>query len=549
MQNNLIVAEQIASISLEDNQDLETVMLLPDVLETPATVSEMDEFWNTFKASSAQALPMIASFTFSFEVFLTNLLLISLSENDEEVAAIALISMLMNFLCVVGMSPIFSVSVAASNKVGELMLAETEGENEAVLVEKCEHIAGISRNGMYLSLLVTPPVVGCMLFAKPILTGVFGQDAQVAQYVQTFFNAYAPGVPGLMLRIASEQMLFSFGKAKQVMMMALSSLCIGTGAAVWMGFGGLGVPRLGATGVAAGFALEAWLTALGLSVYLSQHPDFSRFEFFHLLKSVKGQGKQFLELLKITASIAPAIISEMTMSLSMGILSGLIGVIPQSAMTYINQYLSFNLLFSYGFGISCSQEMNRRIGAQNYEGASTMGKYGLYTTLIYTAPLPVIFAAAPGLLLVTAKNLDQVKDLLKILTPIMSTGAILDAARYNLGQQLRVMGDLKGSTIVSVGGLALGITTSALLGLKTELGVYGVAIGYTGGIALAGGALYIRWIGRINSQNLRDSFQPPRVDAPPRSWRNRFFELCSRDERANEEQLLPIASTSYGTSE
>lgn len=196
----------------------------------------------------------------------------------------------------------------------------------------------------------------------------------------------------------------------------------------------------------------------------------------------------------------------MTMSLSLGILSGLIGVIPQSAMTYINQFLSLNLLFSSGFGLSCSQEMNRRIGAQNYSGASTMGKYGLYTTLIYTTPLPLIFALAPGLLLLTAKNPEQVKELLIKLPPIMSAGAILDAARYNWGQQLRVMGDLKGSTIVSVGGLAIGITTSALLGLKTDLGIYGVAIGYTGGIALAGGALCIRWIGRINPQNLSDSF-------------------------------------------
>lgn len=42
-------------------------------------------------------------------------------------------------------------------------------------------------------------------------------------------------------------MMFSFGKEKQAMAIGLASLGIGTGTAFWLGFGGAGVPRLGAT--------------------------------------------------------------------------------------------------------------------------------------------------------------------------------------------------------------------------------------------------------------------------------------------------------------
>lgn len=77
-------------------------------------------------------------------------LLNSLSENEDEVASATLISTMINTLLVIGMAPLFSMSVIASNKIGELTEDETNGEtNEIVLQEKREYIAGINRNGLF----------------------------------------------------------------------------------------------------------------------------------------------------------------------------------------------------------------------------------------------------------------------------------------------------------------------------------------------------------------------------------------------------------------
>lgn len=494
---------------MEEDESLEYQALSgeDDVAETNVFFS----FWNIFKELSAISIPMALSFTFSFEIFLMTILLNTLSENEDDVAAATLSATMINTLAVIGMSPLFAMSVIASKKIGELEEAEKNNEHEESLILKREYIAGINRNGFLMSTLVTPPIMAGMFFSKPILTNLLGQNEHVALITQDFLRVYSPAVFALMTRVSTEQMMFSFKRTKQAMSLGLVSLAVGTGLSVWLGIGGLGVPKLGSTGIAVGYVVESYLTSLSYGLYLAKNKDFSRFEFFNVLKKFEGQWTQFKELLKIGSSITLTVASEMAMSLSVGLFSGILGTREQSAITNINQYVFFNFLALASFGQSNSQELNRLIGAKKYEHASQMGKYGLLTTMIYTAPIPLFFALFPDFLVISSGNQSEVKAMLQFLAPIMSIGVILDSVRNNLLQQLRVLHDLKGSTIISVSSLTIGIATSALFGLKTKMGVYGVALGYSGGIILACPGLLYRWQSRINAEKMKGI-----IEAPPR---------------------------------
>ncbi|KTD40248.1 MATE family efflux transporter [Legionella parisiensis] len=541
--------------SLEKQSDVEGV-LIENGKETPFVDDEEVEggdyygLWRVFKELSSLSLPMALSFTFSFEIFLMVVLLNSLSENEDEVASATLISTMINTFLVIGMAPLFSMSVIASNKIGELTEDETNGEtNEIVLQEKREYIAGINRNGLFLSALVTPPVMMGLIFSKPLLTTLFGQSEHVAEITQNFLRIYSPAVGAVMTRISSEQMMFSFGHAKPAMFLGLANLAIGTGVGAWLGFGGLGVPRLGGTGIAIGYVIEAYLTSISYALYLAKHKNFSQYEFFNIFKRFSGQFKQFIELLQIGSSITLSVASEMAMSLSVSILSGMLGTKDQAAITYLNQYIFFNFLMLAGFGQSNSQEINRLIGAKKYENASRMGKYGLLTTLIYTTPVPLFFAVMPGVLII-GKAPNQVSEILKYLAPIVSTGVILDSARYNLLQQLRVLKDLKGSTIISVSALSLGITGSALLGLKTKLGIYGVAAGYTGGVIIAIPGLVYRWHNRINAEKIKEiSEEPQMLTSSAHSPDGFFSSFLKIKNKGEKESLLEHKGQTYSTTE
>ncbi|MCW8397405.1 MATE family efflux transporter [Legionella sp. PATHC038] len=526
--------ESLDHVSLEDDDE---------ALITPINNSDsVDEvaygLWDVFKSLSSLSVPMALSFTFSFEIFLIVVLLNALSENEDEAASATLISTMINTLLVVGMAPLFSMSVVASNKIGELTEAEKEGEtNEVVLQAKREYIAGINRNGLWLSAALTPPIMAGMIFSKPLLTTIFGQKDQVAEITQHFLRVYSPAVAGVLTRISTEQMMFSFGRSKAAMFMGFASLLVGTGISSWLGFGGLGMPKMRGDGVAIGYIIEAYLTSLAYALYLAKHKDFSQYEFFKIFKKFSGQFAQLKELLAIGGSITFSVASEMAMSLSVSILSGMLGTKEQSAITDLNQYIFFNFLLLAGFGQGNSQELNRLMGARKYQNASSMGKYGLLTTLIYTAPVPLFFAVMPGVL-VMGNNPNEVKDMLKYLAPIMSAGVILDSARYNLLQQLRVLKDLRGSTMISVSALSLGITGSALLGLKTKLGIYGVAAGYTGGVIIALPGLAYRWRNRINAEKIEELAEetPHAIKSSancPDGFFSRLLKMRYKDEKEN----------------
>jgi len=512
-------------------------MLDNDLLLEPQEPAPLAGFWEIFKKISSMSLSMALAFTFSIELVVIGILINMSSETEDEVASAALTCMMLNIFCVVGMAPLFAMNVLATRQVGELRVAENNHENEEILQARREYISGVGRNGLRIAMAVTPPVVAALVFAKPFLVNVLGQDEQVAALTEHFLQFYSPAIPGLMLRIAIEQLMFAFGRAKQAMGFGLISLAIGSALSVLLGNGWLGFPKLGPSGIALGYVVEAYLTACAYSAYIALHPDFRQFSFFRVFSRFENQWQQLREMLWVGASIAASVSSEMAMSLSLAIFSGVLGATQQAAMSYLSQYISFNFLLTAGFGQGCSQELNRAVGARDYGNASRLAKYGLVTTLIYTTTAPIIFAFAPGLLIVSSSNHSQIEALLRYLSPIMSAGVIVDAARYNLIQQLRVLGDVKAATIISVSALALGIMVSGLLSVKTNMGLYGVALGYSGGIFLATPGLLYRWRQRVNPLTMRQLLEQPERPESSSRVSQCFAGFFNRRNAANEEEM------------
>ena len=179
------------------------------------------------------------------------------------------------------------------------------------------------------------------------------------------------------------------------------------------------------------------------------------------------------------------------------------------------------------FGQSCSQEISRELGEKHYSKVSRLGKFGLATTLIYTTPIPLILAIYPNILMnVLGEQNESTQQILHYLAPIIFIGTIVDAARFNLLQQLRILGDVKGSSIVSSTFLALGMSTAAFLGLKTKLGIYGVAAGYTGGILFATSAVLYRWLNRIEPSAIEAFQEKPQTTNSNKDCCIKFFKMA-----------------------
>ena len=416
------------------------------------------------------------------------------------------------------------------------------------------HIAGVNRNGLLISTAIMPLMIGGMVYASPILKHVFNQNETVASLTQNFVRPYAITIPASMLRICSEQVMFAFGKTKPAMIMALTSFAACMSFGSMLAFGSAGLPRLGQTGVLIGCISEAYLTAIAFSIYIAKGADFKAYKFFDLLNPLKPHLNQLKEIIKLGKSFLFTMFTETTLVLASGIIAGLIGTNEQVALSSTMLFSLLLLLLQAAFGQSCSQEMSRKLGEKHFTEVSRLGKVGLLTTLGFIAPILLVLAFNPSILeSIVGENNESIRNILRYLVPIIAAGCISDAARFNLLQQLRALGDTKGSSLVSSGALALGMSTAALLGLKTNMGIYGVATGYTGGITLATAALLYRWNSRIKPDAIKQYQENPGAKAVTPSCFAAFFKPTNHrrqiqlsDIEQHDERLL-IQLTSYAT--
>ncbi len=505
--------------------------------------------FQTFKRISGISLPMALSYTFSFEVVLIIIFLNLLSENEEETASVALISTMMNSVLMFGISPLFAMGILASRYLGELRSLNQSSEGEAIqplqqrTADECQGlVSAIFQQGLSMGAILAPPLIATLSFSKIILSDVFGQDPEVAQYAQNFLRPYSVVVPALMARVSAEQIMFSDGHAVPAMLIGLTDLSLGTLLAAWLGFGGLGVPSLGPIGVALGYVVEGYLTASLYNLYLVRSNAFKDYSFFNFCQHVKGSLQSFIEMLKLGAGISFSMFNQLATTLATSLFAGLLGAQAQSAWGAGLTYFYFASIMFMAFGAGCAQEVNREIGAKAYADANRIGKYGLLTTLLYVAPVPIFFAFDPGALM-TILDLNEATlgPILARLLPIFAPLIISETVRYNLLLQLRPLKQNQTATLISFLGMLFGITVSGVLGLKTTLGIYGIALGYTGASLAGSATLLLPWLSEIRESRIKNVQEDPK----PSSCFSAFFQSvrkCSSDGESNHLMLQLINS-------
>lgn len=479
---------------------------MPDFEENNPLLLQVLSGRDIFKHISSLALPMAASYTFSLEMWLLVFFLSRLNQDKEHEASIALITNMINSLVVTGISPILAMSIVSGRHIGELKNEENKGEDGAILQLKKEEIASTNYHGLAIAGVMTPTIVLPLVFSNFILADIFKQDLAVAKITQDFTRPYALAIPGLMLRICSEQTMCGFGKTKPAMFMGLANFSIGMGLTAALGLGKLGAPKLNETGILIGYIAEAYLTAIAYSAYIAAHPFFKNYPFFRP-RNLRVNLPAFKKLLQLGGGILAGNIVEMLSMLVLGIFAGRIGVLEQSAFASTMQIVLFTFLLQAAFGLACCQEMSRQIGEKLYINASRIGRYSIPTTLVFVMPLPIILSIVPKLLTDVLGQDDQdVQEILPKLIPIMATSIALDAARFGLLQQLRTLGDGNKATLVSSAGLVTGTFLSWCLGFRTNLGIYGVALGFVLGVLIATLGLFMRWQSRIKPAEI-ESYQ------------------------------------------
>lgn len=504
--NNNQTLSTLDTINLENEStaDEESLDLRPSEIKPPIPYLEL------FQKTSQVSWEAAASYTICLQIVAFTYILSRLqSDNNEHLAAVTLISTVINSTIIVGIAPLLAMGLSISKDIGIIAKLEardqrkrtrnelSENSENPILAQKRQAISGVLRNGVIIGTVSSVVfMIPVMVASGPLLTHVFFQDPEVAQIAQSFIRPYAFAVPGIMARVITDQVLYAFEETKPAMLIGLVSFSF------WIPLGtylALGKPNMGMTGLLIGGCLDGYTTSLGYAAYLAYSPRFKKYDFFNLLQPWSPENfEQMKNIRGMGRSILLSIATETSMTVAMSAFVGGIGVEQQASFSVIMQVYLLTLLLQIAFGQTASQDIGQYIGRNEFENASRAAKAGLMAMLTYIALILIPLAAYPDMLLDIQKNQDHsFIHTVQAVAPIMFIGFLLDATRFQLLQQLRALGAAKLASTISCSAIALGIMLSGTLGLETNMGIYGVATGFTTSAGLATLGLSYLWLHKV----------------------------------------------------
>lgn len=428
------------------------------------------------------AVTMAASYTLSFSTIAISVLVPRVGDQNnvkQYIAAVPLINTFMTSVTLITSSTLYSISLEAGKLSGMLRKLEASNASEPELEEIRNEIRKVFRYGIVWSSLILPFGFSALFFSESILINVFRQNPEVAKLAAEYLSLFAFAMPGFLLRMVAEQMLFAYGKTTPAMIIALFNFAISTVIAAVLGF------RKGITGVATGYVIDAFLTAIGFLLFIALHKDYRKLNLFSLKNYFQGLMKTFKELLKIGLPITLQLSVELLINQLLVSFAGLLGEDSLVVQSFLSLLSLITVIFQIAFGQSISQETSRAIGEGNLAYASRFARTGWITTLAFigvTVITPIVFFPLTLVRLMTDKPIDAaITKIVKQVIPIAAFTALASAGNYGAVQIQRAAGKKVGPTLTYITGLAISLLMAYLLSLTAGFGMLGLQSGSLSG--------------------------------------------------------------------
>ncbi len=463
-----------------------------DIFDEHAVAESVASLWSIFKSLCATALPIAASQTQSVQFFVTGLLLVRDSDNKEMLGSVGLIFKTLGFLYV-SLSPILGAAVTISNQRGELEreIAEHPEVNHDEIYDR---ISAIPKSLLITSAITAPIAFSSMFFSRNLLISIFRQEEDVARYAEQFLRVYSAAVPGFAIRGSLAQICYGFSKNVPSMVISLASLGVSSVVGAGLSFGWFGNEPLRRVGLAIGGVIEPYIAAALYAGYIHYNSDFANFHFL-AARNNKYIITQIKSVLKIGLPISFTVTTDIVGGMAYGALIGMTGgKNALAASSIIDQYGPFSSLLRTSLSQAVAIETGRLSGSKQNHAASRYARAGFAFSMMAIAPAPVIFSAAPDVLLLMSGKTVESMTYLRQLAPIFGSIQITEAMRLIFTKECHALKDHNVPALISMLGMSSGLVSGAFLGIYTPGGVFALTGSYAAGQWLAAGGMAMRWV-------------------------------------------------------
>lgn len=370
------------------------------------------------------------------------------------------------------------------------LIAQAKGAQQPHLIPR------IVRQGLWVSLAITLPLIGLLWFVRPLLAAM-GKDPSLLPMTEAYMRWAVWGLPFAVGFIVLRSFIAAFARTRAVLVAALGGAVVNLPVSWLLIFGGLGVPPMGTAGAGLGVSITfALMFAILLAHCLLAEP-FRRFDV--MAGILRPDFAIFREIVQVGLPIGGAVLLEVGLFASATLLMGLIGTAQLAAHQVALQLASIAFMVPLGLSQAATIRVGLAIGAGDGPRARLAGWMACGLGTVFMAVMAVLFWTQRAYLAELfldpstpegAAALDYAYVYLRI------------AALFQLVDGLQVIGiaslrGLKDTTIpmwlAAFGYWVVGFTSCWLLAFHTSLGGTGIWLGLAFALATVGVVMVVRF--------------------------------------------------------
>ena len=292
-----------------------------------------------------------------------------------------------------------------------------------------ERVGALLQNGWALSLAMTLPVGTLMIFSKPILE-LLGQQSEYAEITQSYFRAYALGLPANMLLITNQMTSVGLGYPSTVLTTTLITNVILVALAYPL------INKFDEQGLGLASSIAMW-TTLGISLpyikLISKSAGVNQLFKYNFHKNLR----YIVDLIRLGSPIAISIICELLSTTIATLIAGLANDDDLAAAEINLQYLMLAIVPVFGLTQGAASIIRGYIGKENYPAARFAGNFAIASSTLFSIAVASCLVAFPTWLaepfIDNDEDANEILSITKTLFYINAPGIVFDGIRTTAG--------------------------------------------------------------------------------------------------------------------
>ncbi len=369
-------------------------------------------------------------------------------------------------------------------------------------------IAGLRRSGqqgLWVGLTFAVPGMAILLGCGLLLAHVLGNRVEGAA-ARDYLLGAAWGLPAWVCYVAVRSLAVAMGQIRITTAIMLAALPLHAGLSVWLVFGGLGLPPLGAFGAGLAYALSAAGAWVLLAVFVRRagRNDFSAV----FRRPFVWDAARYRDIVRLGLPFACRIMLREGVLPAAAFAIAPFGTAAVAAHAAAARLVELAGVLSFGFSDGANVRVGHALGAGRPAQARRAGLVAIQLAAVISVLVAAMLAAGSGRVAhwVLGDAAPASTAALAKLLPVAAGMLFLECVQSGAGGTLAGMRDAKGPLLIAiVGAWLVGMPLGLLLARVVTIPVLGLWLG----LATGSGLTTVLYILRFHQRIAHEQRKPP----------------------------------------